>query len=880
MHINPAEAEATLLVFRRSPQPYQACRYILENSQMPNARFQAAATIQEAAIREWGFLSMDEKSSLIMYCLRYIVAHADAPEGYVQVKVSSVAAVLMKRNWIEFVEAEKEAFFTEVKTAVQGAHGLPVQSTGITFLESLVSEFSPSTASAMGLPAEFHEQCRTNLELYYLQQFYTWTQNAAFSVAQKAAQGTGNEVKVCTAALRLMSQILNWDFKGNTIRVAGGVKIIGKNRTHIFSSFSGLEYAHKKSGEQNVVQPGPGWRDLLLPPDRVNWLLEYYAALRQNSSGYGSWMDSPLAVSCRHLIVQLCCLNGSIFPSDGGWTQEQHLQRMLSGIMSWVNPAHVVVSTIKSGKSESELIDGCHALLSVACLTAPTVFDQLLKGYSSHFSTLSLLSSLTCEVIKVNFDNYDEEETWSQEALNILLDTWTVFLQVLPTGSSDKAPLSQLGVSALVAVFNTIVETELTVAAKLAYDEEDSNEKLQASIAVRDERLSSFALIARSVPGETIALLAKLFSERCSLLIQSRGVRSDRTCILEELHWLLLISGHVLADSDDGETPLVPETIQAQLSDIDPENHPVLVLSRSIIDLATHSLESNLREEIFSARLMEAVVWFLGRWVGTYLMPHDAGKGPTSILCEDGEMKHKTLPGRTVFLRVIGDENQGKVLLATLVRVAITALTSWPGEINLQEIVCFKLLCALVRRRNICIHLVTLDPWKEFANAFANERTLLSLPARLQRSLAESLCRSASGMSTSDNTNQYVRDLMGPITRYLIDMSKKSDLRVFAQNPDVIFLITCLVERLRGAAIATEPRNQRATFEMGVSVMNSLLTFVEVYKNQSMVVYILLKFVVDWVDGQVAFLEAKDTTILFNFCLRLLQIYSVHNIGK
>jgi hypothetical protein len=61
------------------------------------------------------------------------------------------------------------------------------------------------------------------------------------------------------------------------------------------------------------------------------------------------------------------------------------------------------------------------------------------------------------------------------------------------------------------------------------------------------------------------------------------------------------------------------------------------------------------------------------------------------------------------------------------------------------------------------------------------------------------------------------------------------------------------VEHLRGATMATEPRSQKAIFEMGAAVMNSLLRFLEVYKNQSMVVYVLLKFTVDWVDGQVAF---------------------------
>ncbi|CAG7889120.1 unnamed protein product [Brassica rapa] len=41
--INPTAAEATVLLLHQSPQPYKARRFILENSQMASARFQAAA---------------------------------------------------------------------------------------------------------------------------------------------------------------------------------------------------------------------------------------------------------------------------------------------------------------------------------------------------------------------------------------------------------------------------------------------------------------------------------------------------------------------------------------------------------------------------------------------------------------------------------------------------------------------------------------------------------------------------------------------------------------------------------------------------------------------------------------------------------------------
>lgn len=36
----------------------------------------------------------------------------------------------------------------------------------------------------------------------------------------------------------------------------------------------------------------------------------------------------------------------------------------------------------------------------------------------------------------------------------------------------------------------------------------------------------------------------------------------------------------------------------------------------------------------------------------------------------------------------------------------------------------------------------------------------------------------------------------------------------------------------------------------------------------------------DWVDGQITYLEAQETAAVVSFCTRLLQLYSSHNIGK
>ncbi|KAH9698834.1 exportin-4 protein [Citrus sinensis] len=769
MHVNPAAAEATILGLCQSPQPYKACQFILENSQVANARFQAAAAIRDAAMREWSFLTADEKKSLIGFCLCFVMQHASSPEGYVQAKISSVAAQLMKRGWLDFTSSDKEAFFSQVHQAVLGIHGVDTQFIGINFLESLVSEFSPSTSSAMGLPREFHEQCRISLELDYLKTFYCWARDAALSVTKQIIESdaAASEVKACTAALRLLHQILNWDFQFDT----SGRKI----SINVFSAGVRTESSSSKRSECIIVQPGPAWCDALISSGHIVWLLNLYSALRQKFSSEGYWLDCPIAVSARKLIVQLCSLTGTVFPSDNGKMQEHHLLQLLSGILEWVDPPDVVAQAIESGKSESEMLDGCRALLSIATVTTPFVFDRLLKSIRP-FGTLTLLSNLMCEVVKVLMMNNTEEGTWSWEARDILLDTWTTLLVSLDsTGRNVVLPLEVRNAAA--SLFALIVESELKVASASAMDDNGEFNYLQASISAMDERLSSYALIARAAIDATVPLLTRLFSERFARLHQGRGM-IDPTETLEELYSLLLITGHVLADEGEGEIPV------------------------------------------------------------------------------------------------------GKPVLDIIVRISMTTLVSYPGEKDLQELTCNQLLHALVRRKNVCVHLVALDSWRELASAFANDKTLILLNSTNQRLLAQTLVLSAYGMRNSESSNQYVRDLTRHATAYLVELSGKNDLKNVAQQPDIILLVSCLLERLRGAANATEPRTQKAIYEMGFSVMNPVLLLLEVYKHESAVVYLLLKFVVDWVDGQISYLEAQETNIVIDFCTRLLQLYSSHNIGK
>ncbi|KAH1079458.1 hypothetical protein AAZX31_19G233900 [Glycine max] len=868
MHINPGASEAVILSLGQSSQPYKTCQFILENSQVATARFQAAAAIREAAIREWGFLSADDKKGLISFCLCYVMQHTSSPDGYVQAKVSSVATQLMKRGWLEFVPAEKEALFYQVNQAIVGIHGIDVQFAGIKFLESLVSEFSPSTSSAMGLPREFHEQCRRSLEQDYLKTFYHWTQEAASSVTNRIIEcdSVVPEVKVCSAALDLMLQILNWDFCSNTIET--------KINVNVFSAGVRQDGDSLKKSECHLVQPGSDWRDVLILSGHVGWLLSLYAALRLKFSCEGYWLDCPIAVSARKLLVQFCSLTGAVFLSDDGKMHEQHLLQLLSGIIEWVDPPDAISKAIENGKSDSEMLDGCRALLAIANVTTPYVFDGLLKSMRP-IGTLTFLSMLMSEVIKVLMTSNTEEETWSWEARDVLLDTWTAILTPINT-INVNALLPSEGIKAAANLFGFIVECELRLASATAFNDEGDSDHLHASVSAMDERLSCYALIARASVNVTIPLLIRVFSERVGCLNQGRGI-IDLTETLEELYSLLLIIGHVIADEGEGELPLVPNTIQTQfvVNAVEADKHPVVLLSSSIIKFAEQCLSPEMRASVFSPRLMESIIWFLARWSRTYLMSSD---GIGEKILDSGH--HHEHSSKKALLCFFGEHNQGKLVLDIIVRISFIALTSYLGEKDLQGLTCYQLLHSLVQQKHICVHLVTLNSWHELATAFSTEKTLLLLDTAHQRSLAQTLVRSASGIRNSEASSQYVRNLMGPIATYIVEISSKSNFKNIAQQPDILLSVSCMLERLRGAASASEPRTQKAIYDLGFSLMNPILVLLEVYKHESAVVYLLLKFVVDWVDGQITYLEAQETAAVVNFCTRLLQLYSSHNIGK
>jgi hypothetical protein len=87
--------------------------------------------------------------------------------------------------------------------------------------------------------------------------------------------------------------------------------------------------------------------------------------------------------------------------------------------------------------------------------------------------------------------------------------------------------------------------------------------------------------------------------------------------------------------------------------------------------------------------------------------------------------------------------------------------------------VCYRLLPALVRRRQVCAYLLQLEPWQALLHAFASGNAHLSqqLPQKQQRILARSLVAATVGCADEASAEQYLQQLLGRTARQVVELA-------------------------------------------------------------------------------------------------------------
>ena len=407
-----AQAEATLLEFRRSPHALPACRHILQTSSVMEACFQAAATLRDAALRDYAALPPEERAGLRQFCLGVVLGQTEGdantrggagggcPASSMPVVVSqlvSVLAVLIKRAWLDVDEtkldtgatradyvaaasaahAHRQSMLAEAERAVSqasNARGSDARVIGLNLFAAVITEFAPSTASAMQLPWDFHERCRVSLQNDFLQQFFQHAVGTARAAAETGRALEGLDGGVCVAALRLINAALAWDFQFTGSNPNGG----GFGLSAAIPRGDVLRASDGVGADAVKIAPGVSWRDALLAPGSTDWVFELHAlaaarALDTNGDAPGRAVRA-VAHAARQTVSSLCALAGDVFPTKREDPSESsrlaHFARCAFSLNRALRPARQVIARATSGGGDAEevMTDGARGIAALAAI--------------------------------------------------------------------------------------------------------------------------------------------------------------------------------------------------------------------------------------------------------------------------------------------------------------------------------------------------------------------------------------------------------------------------------------------------------------------------------------------------------------------------------
>jgi hypothetical protein len=231
----------------------------------------------------------------------------------------------------------------------------------------------------------------------------------------------------------------------------------------------------------------------------------------------------------------------------------------------------------------------------------------------------------------------DEDESQeANEAFTILLKTWSTIRILLScllrcvVASIGEAEPTEFVVSlrnylrnAMPQLFRVYMHAKLKMTSKV---DEFQHEEVEATAKDRDDcedELVSIALVARMQPQQPLLDLHQALTQlsgRFTTIDQGLHVPQEEFIQLcEQVHWLLLMTSHVLADAGESEKPLISESL-LDLSNTqeDWRMDPIVQLAQTVFRWL--DLSCTLTHLDWSPLVVETLFWSIERITKTFLL--------------------------------------------------------------------------------------------------------------------------------------------------------------------------------------------------------------------------------------------------------------------
>lgn len=223
------------------------------------------------------------------------------------------------------------------------------------------------------------------------------------------------------------------------------------------------------------------------------------------------------------------------------------------------------------------------------------------------------------------------------------------------------------------------VETRLAKAKVDALDEEEVEEEVAPDHELYDDQLTQVAYLGRlAAPQVLTKLLGMVGTASAGLLAQVNAAAaidmSNWAICSEQMHWLVLVTGFMLTDTDsDEEEPIPREIMVASAAVPAGAGDPVVGVSSTLLGFlaACAAKACTPQADRVSGLVLGDLLWWAARWAKAYLLL-DASKY--------GDDLSASLVGH------FGADSAGaSTAMGTLITAACQALLGWPGDLDVAE---------------------------------------------------------------------------------------------------------------------------------------------------------------------------------------------------